>query len=292
MNLAQVEIFCRVAELGSIAEAARLLDSNRTRLSMALKSLEKDLGVELFQRSGNRLALSEAGKTILRDCENLVSTADRIKNMCRVKDGTFAAEIWIARDDSLPGDFWRDTSLALSKKYPATSFSLVQASSGDLASMIELKQVDYAFGIDYVLDDMPSLKYQRLGKIRMMSVCRSEHKLAKMRRVEDFDLRRELQVCLAYLNLKENPELAPMASRFIGFNSFEHMLDAILRESAWGVLPEPLIKSYLREEQLGVIRHSYGLVQEEFCLLTPDFSHTHPAMEWLAEQVTEYLFSY
>ena len=105
MNLAQVEIFCRVAELGSIAEAARLLDSNRTRLSMALKSLEQDLGVELFLRSGNRLELSEAGKTILRDCENLVLTAERIKNMCRAKEDTFAAEIWIARDDSLPGDF-------------------------------------------------------------------------------------------------------------------------------------------------------------------------------------------
>lgn len=48
MNLSQIEAFCSVAELGSVSEAARHLDCNRTKLSMSIKSLEKELDIELL----------------------------------------------------------------------------------------------------------------------------------------------------------------------------------------------------------------------------------------------------
>ncbi|MEF1341989.1 LysR family transcriptional regulator, partial [Vibrio rotiferianus] len=106
MNLTQVEAFCTIAEYGSVSEAARQLDCNRTKLSMAIKALEKDLDVELFNRTGNQLNLSEAGKAIYKDCESLLVTAQRIKKTCaQVSDG-FNAEVWVARDDSLPDDLW------------------------------------------------------------------------------------------------------------------------------------------------------------------------------------------
>ena len=62
MNLSQLEAFCTIADTGSVSEAARQLECNRTKLSMSIKALEKELGVELFQRSGNNVTLSEAGK--------------------------------------------------------------------------------------------------------------------------------------------------------------------------------------------------------------------------------------
>ncbi|MEF1306350.1 LysR family transcriptional regulator, partial [Vibrio owensii] len=36
MNLSPVETFCTIAEYGSVSEAARQLDCNRTKLSMAI----------------------------------------------------------------------------------------------------------------------------------------------------------------------------------------------------------------------------------------------------------------
>ena len=55
MNLSQVQAFCSVADLGSVSEAARQLECNRTKLSMSIKALEKELDVELFVRSGNHV---------------------------------------------------------------------------------------------------------------------------------------------------------------------------------------------------------------------------------------------
>lgn len=108
MNLSQIEAFCTIANTGSVSEAARQLDCNRTKLSMAIKALEKELNVALFVRAGNYLTLSEAGKAVYKDCESLLITASRIRQTCAQACSEFAAEMWIARDDSLPDHFWQD----------------------------------------------------------------------------------------------------------------------------------------------------------------------------------------
>ncbi|MCV5665408.1 hypothetical protein OFN50_40920, partial [Escherichia coli] len=69
-----------------------------------------------------------------------------------------------------------------------------------------------------------------------------------MRRVSDEDLRSQMQALMVYLNEKDNPGLQPFSTRYIGFSSFDYMLNTILEEDAWGVLPEPLIRHYLRQQ--------------------------------------------
>ncbi|PWI32596.1 LysR family transcriptional regulator [Vibrio albus] len=292
MNFSQIEAFCRVADSGSVSEAARQLECNRTKLSMAIKSLEKELGIELFVRTGNHLSLSEAGKAIYKDCDSMLVTAARIKQTCLQVSGEFNAEIWIGRDDSLPGDLWQELSHKLNNKFPATSFNIVLASSGDLANLVETGQVDYAFGVDYERIDDPRLIYQPLGKIRMMSVCKANHPLAKKRRVTDEDLLNAMQASMAYLNEKDNPELQPFSRQYIGFSSFDIMLNTILQEDAWGVLPEPLIRHFLRKEELAVIRHTYGLTQEDYCMLMATGMTEHPAIEWLTDKINDFLFDF
>ncbi|MDR9826502.1 LysR family transcriptional regulator [Vibrio sp. FNV 38] len=292
MNFSQIEAFYTVASTGSVSEAARQLECNRTKLSMAIKALEADLDTKLFERSGNHLALTEAGKAISKDCENILTTAARIRQTCAQVNGEFFAELWLARDDAIPDDIWQAWAHTLNNRFPATSFNFILASSGDLANLVETQQVDFAFGVDYERSDDPKLVYQPLGKIRMMSVCSSDHPLAKMRRVSDDKLRQYMQALMVYLNEKENPALEPFALRHLGFSSFEFMRNTIVQENAWGVLPEPLIRTKLREQELAVIKHTYGLTQEDFCMLCPAGMNQDAGMSWLADQISEYLFTF
>lgn len=292
MNLAQLEAFCAIANTGSVSEAARQLDANRTKLSMALKALEKELGVELFTRTGNQVSLSEAGKAIYKDCENIMITARRVKHTCSEVSAEFAAEVWIARDDSLPDTLWHEMAHQLNTLFPNTSFNLVLASSGDLANLVATAQVDFAFGVDYERLDDPRITYQPLGKIRMMSVCRSSHPLAKSKRVSDEELRKAKQAVMVYLTDKDNPGLEPFSRRYIGFSSFEYILNTILTDNAWGVLPEPLIRQYLREQDLTVIKHTYGLTQEDYCVFSPAGINESPAMSLVADKLSDYLFDF
>ena len=259
---------------------------------MSIKALEKELDVELFTRTGNQLTLSEAGKAIYKDCEYLLVIAQRIRKTCGQISEGFNAEVWVARDDSLPDDLWQDLSHKLNNRFPSTTFNIILASSGDLANLVSTHQVDFAFGVDYERVDDPHIVYNPLGKIRMMSVCSADHRLSKMRRVSDEELRSQMQALMVYLNEKDNPELQPFSTRYIGFSSFDYMLNTILEEDAWGVLPEPLIRHYLRQQKLAVIKHTYGLTQEDYCMFTTNGQIEHPAMTWLADKLSDYLFDF
>lgn len=65
LDLVQLEMFCAVAERGSIAAAAQSIHRVPSNLTTRIKQLEADLGVDLFIRENNRLRLSLAGHGFL-----------------------------------------------------------------------------------------------------------------------------------------------------------------------------------------------------------------------------------
>lgn len=61
MDLDDLALFVRIADLGSISAAARALDIPKSSASRALARLEETLGSRLVQRSTRQLALTEEG---------------------------------------------------------------------------------------------------------------------------------------------------------------------------------------------------------------------------------------
>jgi DNA-binding transcriptional LysR family regulator len=62
MNTDDLHIFLRVAQLGSIAAAARAEALDASTVSRQIMSLEAQLGTRLFQRTTRKLTLTEAGE--------------------------------------------------------------------------------------------------------------------------------------------------------------------------------------------------------------------------------------
>ncbi|ESW94984.1 hypothetical protein X727_32110 [Mesorhizobium sp. L103C119B0] len=65
MDVDDLKTFCRVAQLGSIAAAARAEASEASTLSRRIAGLEAQLGTRLFQRTTRKLSLTEAGAIFL-----------------------------------------------------------------------------------------------------------------------------------------------------------------------------------------------------------------------------------
>ena len=57
--------FIKVAQTGNLTRAAQELFISQPALTMAIKRLEKELDVTLFEREGNRLILSPSGTKML-----------------------------------------------------------------------------------------------------------------------------------------------------------------------------------------------------------------------------------
>ncbi|RBJ82084.1 LysR family transcriptional regulator [Pseudomonas sp. MWU12-2534b] len=65
MTLTQLEIFSRVAELAGFTSAATRLGISQSAVSHAIKSLEQELGVELFRRHQAQVELTDIGRQLL-----------------------------------------------------------------------------------------------------------------------------------------------------------------------------------------------------------------------------------
>lgn len=64
-NLMQIRAFVRVAELGSVSRASRVLYRAQSVVTRAIADLEKRLGVVLFERHANGMRLTDHGRHVL-----------------------------------------------------------------------------------------------------------------------------------------------------------------------------------------------------------------------------------
>lgn len=71
INYHHLLYFWMVAKEGSIAEAAKRLRLSQPTISTQLRTLEDTLGVQLFDRSGRRLVLTEVGRVAFRYAEQI-----------------------------------------------------------------------------------------------------------------------------------------------------------------------------------------------------------------------------
>jgi DNA-binding transcriptional LysR family regulator len=75
--------FVRIADAGSISEAARSLGLSVAMASRHLRALEKDLGVVLVRRTTRQLALSQEGTELLHRARSLLAAAEEAREVVR-----------------------------------------------------------------------------------------------------------------------------------------------------------------------------------------------------------------
>lgn len=88
MELKQLQYFLVCAETGSITKAAEELYTSQPHVSQVVKSLETELGVRLFSRTGNGILLTEQGDRIRTYAENAFKNISLINETCENKGGT------------------------------------------------------------------------------------------------------------------------------------------------------------------------------------------------------------
>ena len=72
MKLEHIQLFCEVVESGSISQAAKNGYISQQGLSMAMKQIESELGISLFQRSNKGVTLTDDGEKFYRCCDGMM----------------------------------------------------------------------------------------------------------------------------------------------------------------------------------------------------------------------------
>ncbi|WP_329575909.1 LysR family transcriptional regulator [Kitasatospora sp. NBC_01250] len=96
MSLRQFEYALAVAEEGSVTAAAELLRVAQPSVSQQIRGLERELGVELFDRTPSGLVPTAVGRAFLREAEVAVSAARRARATARAGADEVAGELVVA----------------------------------------------------------------------------------------------------------------------------------------------------------------------------------------------------
>lgn len=126
MKLEQLSMFVTVSRLGSLSQASTYLHKTQPAISQSIRQLEKTFDLALFNRSGYRLELTEAGKTLYHKASYLLDDASNLQQVAQhMAKGN---EISVALAIEASFDLKRIVPLleSLQKQFPNTQIVMQQ----------------------------------------------------------------------------------------------------------------------------------------------------------------------
>lgn len=178
MNLFQLNCFLAVAEHMNFARAAAELHVTHPAVSQQIRSLEKELGVLLFQRTTRSVKLTEEGKSFLFDAKQMVQIADRAKNRF-ARAGQEELQFLTIGCTGFPALF-RLTGLMqrLRAAMPGLHPRLEILPFQHIFQRLEEGDLDLVAAFERAPDAKPRTKYKELARIPMVLLCPRDHPLA------------------------------------------------------------------------------------------------------------------
>lgn len=180
MNLRHLRAFVAVAEELSFTSAARKLHISQPPLSRQIQQLERKIGVKLFLRSSQGIALTGQGERFLQEARELMSVADEFLETAQqvLREGTGAVRIGI--DWAL----WKAVNRI--RTHHARQHPGVDITGEDLLGRGDVQDAAQAFRrhrIDVALTraavEAASIASEPLFQERIVVLIRDDHPLAR-----------------------------------------------------------------------------------------------------------------
>ncbi|WP_382307797.1 LysR family transcriptional regulator [Herbiconiux sp. UC225_62] len=141
LDLRKLRYFAVVAEELNFGRAAERLRIAQPVLSRQIAALEKELGVELFERSQRGTRLTAAGAALREDARDILIQAAALQR--RVRRGSRAGRsIGLG---FMPGLIVTPVVRALSERFPALAVEVVRTSWDDQVEMVHDGRIDASF---------------------------------------------------------------------------------------------------------------------------------------------------
>ena len=78
MNITELRYLVAIRKWGSVSAAAKQLYAAQPNVSKALKNLEEEYGIRIFERSSTGMIPTEQGRHFIRQAERVLDEVDRL----------------------------------------------------------------------------------------------------------------------------------------------------------------------------------------------------------------------
>lgn len=149
----KLQIFLCLARKGSLKAAAPELHLTNSAVSHAITSLEADLGVQLFHRSGKGLVLTEKGEFLYRKAIPVVARMSNIRSELAGEQLEDRATLRVAAAFSFVGCVLPDIVREFNECFPRGHVSIRAAERDVALGLVQSREVDAAILVEPPADD-------------------------------------------------------------------------------------------------------------------------------------------
>ncbi len=138
-------VFRAVAAQRSFRKAAEELYLTQPAVSLQIKALEEDIGVQLFDRSGSHIALTEAGKILLTYSQQANALFHQAEQEIAALSGEHAGELALGASTTVAQYVLSRPLGEFSRAYPRVHLTLISGNTEQIVEAVEKQKIALGF---------------------------------------------------------------------------------------------------------------------------------------------------
>ncbi|MDB4307937.1 selenium metabolism-associated LysR family transcriptional regulator [Gammaproteobacteria bacterium] len=182
----RLQVFHTVARLLSFTKAAESLHMTQPAVTFQVRQLEEYFNTRLFDRTHNRISLTDAGKRVFEYADDIFDLYAKMENAVRDMTGEISGILIIGASTTIAeymlpallGDFKR--------KYPDINVHLKVSNSDGIVSMVENNDIDLGVVESPVMNK--NLVVENCRHDRLVAIVPPQHSLASEQKIQLKDL--------------------------------------------------------------------------------------------------------
>ena len=181
MNLAQLTYFCHLAKTEHYTRSAESLHISQSALSHSISSLEKELGCQLFCKTGRNVQLTDDGRAFLKHVSEGLAAIDRGVAEIDRRHGSLSGSINVGAIATVRSGYLPAAMQEFRKQFgDKTEFHVLQGETAPLNQKLEQGVCDMVIAGPI---HKPGITCTTLFHQRLVVAVRRDHPLAALSKV-------------------------------------------------------------------------------------------------------------
>lgn len=141
MNIENIEAFIYICQLGSFNKAAEALYLTQPSVTARIQSLERDMNIQLFHRSGNQISLTEKGEYFYPHAQKIMQAYQEAKY--GLQQTVIPYDLIMGNAFSISNNILPDILPGFKKQFEDVRIKIVTGHSQDILRKVINKEVDF-----------------------------------------------------------------------------------------------------------------------------------------------------
>ena len=248
IDLHAIEALDAVVRHGGFARAAERLHKVQSAVSYQVSKLEQQLGVELLDRSGYRVRLTDAGEAVLAEGRRLLAEARRLESLAQQLATGWEARLLVIVDGILPTEPTLAAFKSLADERIPTRFQVKVEFLRGVQFCFERDDADLMLVKDY--EPRVELQTEELPEIECILCVAPTHDLASRRGVGLEELRHHVELSVQDSSGRRDDPHGFGGERVFHLSGFMAKKQALLMCLGFGWMPAYLVEDELRSGAL------------------------------------------